>query len=148
MSRSGRTQARRWHENLSDLQSDPRYRRITARMSMSHTTGLPGWRWFEPDQKLRIHFEPGEKFSYSGEGMTLLQVVIAKAHGQDSRAADAGTCVRTVWHAMSSYTWQPRFEADYAVGHAPDGKVYPKDKDNAPARRARSRRRLTTTRAS
>jgi serine-type D-Ala-D-Ala carboxypeptidase/endopeptidase len=46
-----------WHEDLRDLRSDPRYRRITARMSMSHTTGLPGWRWFEPDQKLHIHFE-------------------------------------------------------------------------------------------
>ena len=45
-----------WHEDLSDLRSDPRYQLITARMSMSHTTGLPGWRWFEPDQKLRIHF--------------------------------------------------------------------------------------------
>ena len=45
---------------------------------MSHTTGLPGWRWFEPDQKLRIHYEPGEKFSCSGEAMTLLQIVIQK----------------------------------------------------------------------
>ena len=71
-----------WHEDLSDLRSDPRYRRITARMSMSHTTGLPGWRWFEPDQKLRIHSEPGERFIYSGEGMTLLQVVIEKMTGK------------------------------------------------------------------
>lgn len=35
-------------------------------MSLSYTTGLPSWRWFEPDQKLRIHFEPGERYSYSG----------------------------------------------------------------------------------
>jgi CubicO group peptidase (beta-lactamase class C family) len=33
---------------------------------------------------------------------------------------------------MSSYKWQPRFESDYAVGHAADGKTYKKDKDNAP----------------
>jgi CubicO group peptidase (beta-lactamase class C family) len=33
---------------------------------------------------------------------------------------------------MSSYTWQPRFEADYAVGHRADGTTYPRDKDNAP----------------
>ena len=32
----------------------------------------------------------------------------------------------------SSYTWQARFERDYAVGHRTDGTVYPKDKDNAP----------------
>lgn len=42
---------------------------------------------------------------------------------------------------MSSYTWQPRFETDYALGHASDGKVYPKDKDNA----ARAPNTLETT---
>lgn len=32
----------------------------------------------------------------------------------------------------SSYTWQPGYESDYCVGHDKTGKVYPKDKDNAP----------------
>ena len=130
-----------WHEDLSDLRSDPRYRRITARMSMSHTTGLPGWRWFEPDQKLRIHFEPGERFSYSGEGMTLLQVVIEKLTGKPLEQLMQEHVFGPYGMRMSSYTWQPRFEADYAVGHAPDGKVYPKDKDNA----ARAPSTLETT---
>lgn len=121
-----------WHEDLSDLRSDPRYRRITARMSMSHTTGLPGWRWFEPDQKLRIHFEPGSRYSYSGEGMTLLQIVIQKITGKSLEELMHEHVFGPYGMTMSSYTWQPRFEADYAVGHASDGKVYPKDKDNAP----------------
>ena len=121
-----------WHENLGDLQSDPRHRRITARMSMSHTTGLPGWRWFEPDQKLRIHFEPGEKFSYSGEGMTFLQIVIEKITGKPLEQLMQELVFGPYGMTMSSYTWQPRFEADYAVGHASSGKPYPKDKDNAP----------------
>jgi serine-type D-Ala-D-Ala carboxypeptidase/endopeptidase len=55
-----------WHEDLSDLRSDPRYRRITPRMSMSHTTGLPGWRWFEriasPSERSR---RPSD-YDYSG----------------------------------------------------------------------------------
>ncbi|MGB2713232.1 MAG: alpha/beta fold hydrolase [Vicinamibacterales bacterium] len=130
-----------WHENLSDLRSDPRYQRITARMSMSHTTGLPGWRWFEPDQKLRIHFEPGEKFSYSGEGMTLLQIVIDKITGTTLEPLMQEYVFRPYAMKMSSYTWQPRFEVDYAVGHASDGKPYPKDKDNA----ARAPSTLETT---
>ncbi|NNF52701.1 MAG: beta-lactamase family protein, partial [Gammaproteobacteria bacterium] len=58
-----------WHEDLTALCDDPRYRDITARMALAHTTGMPGWRWFEPDQKLRIKFEPGERYFYSGEGM-------------------------------------------------------------------------------
>jgi serine-type D-Ala-D-Ala carboxypeptidase/endopeptidase len=43
--------------------------------------------------------------------------------------------------ATSSYTWQERFEKDYAVGHKADGTVYPKDKDNA----ARAPSTLETT---
>jgi serine-type D-Ala-D-Ala carboxypeptidase/endopeptidase len=121
-----------WHEDLRDLRSDPRYRRITARMCMSHTTGLPGWRWFEPDQKLRIHFEPGARFSYSGEGMTFLQVVIEKITGKPLETLMQKQVFGPYGMTMSSYTWQPRFEADYAIGHASDGKAYPKDKDNAP----------------
>jgi CubicO group peptidase (beta-lactamase class C family) len=130
-----------WHEDLSDLRSDPRYRRITARMSMSHTTGLPGWRWFEPDQKLRIHFEPGSRFSYSGEGMTLLQIVIQKITGKSLEELMREHVFGPYGMTMSSYTWQPRFESDYAVGHASDGKPYPKDKDNA----ARAPSTLETT---
>ena len=130
-----------WHEDLSDLRSDPRYQLITARMSMSHTTGLPGWRWFEPDQKLRIHFEPGERFSYSGEGMTLLQVVIERVTGRSLEELMQEHVFGPLGMTMSSYTWQSRFEANYAVGHAGDGKVYPKDKDNA----ARAPSTLETT---
>jgi serine-type D-Ala-D-Ala carboxypeptidase/endopeptidase len=130
-----------WHEDLRDLRTDPRYRRITARMSMSHTTGLPGWRWFEPDRKLRIHFEPGERFSSSGEGMTLLQIVIEKVTGKPLERLMQEHVFGPYGMAMSSYTWQPRFEADYAVGHASDGTVHPKDKDNA----ARAPSTLETT---
>lgn len=121
-----------WHEDLSDLRAEPRYQRITARMSMSHTTGLPGWRWYEPDQKLHIHFEPGSQFSYSGEGMTLLQIVIQKITGKTLEQLMQEHLFTPLGMTMSSYTWQPRFEADYAVGHMADGKVHQKDKDNAP----------------
>jgi CubicO group peptidase (beta-lactamase class C family) len=130
-----------WHEDLSDLRSDPRLGRITARMSMSHTTGLPGWRWFEPDQKLRIHYEPGERFSYSGEGMTLLQIVIQKMTGKPLEQLMQEHVFGPYGMTTSSYTWQPRFEVDYAVGHTSDGRVYPKDKDNA----ARAPSTLETT---
>ena len=40
--------------------------------------------WFiEPDQKLHIHFEPGTRYSYSGEGFILLQFAIE--HGGKAR---------------------------------------------------------------
>lgn len=83
-------------------------------------------------QKLHIHFEPGERFGYSGEGMTLLQIVIQKVTGKSLEELMQEHVFGPYGMTMSSYRWQPRFEAEYAVGHASDGKPYPKDKDNAP----------------
>ncbi len=130
-----------WHADLSDLRDAPRFRQITARMSLSHTTGLPNWRWIEPDHKLRIHFEPGERYSYSGEGMTLLQVVLEKLTGKPLEQLAQELVFEPYGMQTSSYTWQPRFEASYAVGHRADGTAYPKDKDNDP----RSASTLETT---
>jgi len=59
-----------------DLADDSRYKKITARMLLSHTSGFPNWRWFNEDRKLNINFEPGSKFAYSGEGINLLQLVV------------------------------------------------------------------------
>lgn len=36
------------YEYFSDLKSDNRWKSITARMCLSHTTGLPNVRWFHP----------------------------------------------------------------------------------------------------
>jgi CubicO group peptidase (beta-lactamase class C family) len=132
---------RAWHEDFADLRDEPRYRRITARMSLSHTTGFPNWRWFEPDRKLRIHFEPGERYSYSGEGMTFLQVVLEKLTGKPLEQLMQEEVFGPYGMRTSSYTWQERFERHHAVGHAADGTAYPKDKDNA----ARAPSTLETT---
>ena len=49
---------------LHDLKNDERYKQITTRMCLSHSTGLPNWRWINnPDKKLRIHFDPGTSHS-------------------------------------------------------------------------------------
>ena len=47
-----------------DLAGDARYKKITARMLLSHTSGLPNWRWFTDEKSLRIYFEPGSRFAY------------------------------------------------------------------------------------
>jgi CubicO group peptidase (beta-lactamase class C family) len=69
--------------DYSSLKADERYKQITPRMCLAHTTGLPNWAWLEPDKKLKINFEPGTRYSYSGEGMFLLQFVIEKLTGRD-----------------------------------------------------------------
>lgn len=67
-----------------ELEHDDRYKLITARMVLCHTTGLPNWRGMVPDQKLNIQFTPGEQFSYSGEAYQYLAQVAAHITKNDS----------------------------------------------------------------
>lgn len=69
---------------------DPRLAQITARRVLSHTSGLPNWR--SPDKPLRIAFEPGSQWSYSGEGYHYLQTVVTRLAGHaDPDPAHCGT---------------------------------------------------------
>jgi CubicO group peptidase (beta-lactamase class C family) len=49
-----------------DVAADPRHRRLTARLALTHRTGFPNWR-YETGGKLVFKNEPGA-VGYSGEG--------------------------------------------------------------------------------
>lgn len=59
-----------------DIAYDERYKKITARMVLSHRSGFPNWRENEKDKKLKIKFEPGTDYEYSGEGYQYLAMVL------------------------------------------------------------------------
>ena len=124
--------ATRWHDNYSDLATDTLYSKITARMCLNHTTGFPNWRWFEPDRKLRVKFEPGSRYSYSGEGFVYLQVVLEKLLGSGLEELAQEKIFRPLGMKHSAYEWHTAFEKDFAYGHTSEGEIYPKDKDNEP----------------
>lgn len=56
---------------------DDRYKKITARMVLNHTTGLPNW---SETEKIHLLSKPGTQFSYSGEAFMYLAKVIAKLY--------------------------------------------------------------------
>jgi len=101
----------------TDLAGDPRANRITARMLLSHTSGFPNWRAFEDDRKLKIHFEPGSRYAYSGEGILLLQLVVETI----TKAPLAELMRRHVFSPLgmtrTSMVWEDHFESDYANGY-------------------------------
>lgn len=66
-----------------DIMHDNRYKNITARMVLSHRSGLPNWRENEKDKKLAIKFDPGTAFEYSGEGYQYLAMVLKQIEGGD-----------------------------------------------------------------
>ncbi|MEO0468319.1 MAG: serine hydrolase domain-containing protein [Bacteroidota bacterium] len=62
-----------------DIEHDERYKLITPRMVLSHTTGLPNWR----KGQLDIQFTPGTKYLYSGEGFQYLARALAAVNNVD-----------------------------------------------------------------
>jgi D-alanyl-D-alanine-carboxypeptidase/D-alanyl-D-alanine-endopeptidase len=122
----------RWHDDFSALASDTLYHKITARMCLSHTSGFPNWRWYQPDQKLRVLFEPGERYLYSGEGMVYLQVVLEHMLGKNLEVLAQEKVFKPLGMHNTSYEWKPAYEDNFAYGHAATGAIFGKDKDNEP----------------
>ncbi|MBN2733186.1 MAG: beta-lactamase family protein [Balneolaceae bacterium] len=118
---------------FANLAGDERYKTITARMCLAHTTGLPNWRWisrtnkFTPEGKIHFYFDPGTEYSYSGEGMQLLQYVVENITGKGLEELARQRVFDPLKMNMTSYLWQKRFEGNYANGHTSTQEVIPKD---------------------
>lgn len=110
------------YEKYRDLAGDARVDTITPRMLLAHTSGLPNWRWIEDDKTLRIHFAPGSRFAYSGEGIDLLQFAVETG----ARAPLQELMRRHVFEpfgmSRSSMVWEDRFEDDHVVEYDEQGR--------------------------
>lgn len=62
----------------SDIAKDPRSKQLTTRIILSHQTGFPNWRSETENNKLQFLFDPGTKYSYSGEGFEYLRKALEK----------------------------------------------------------------------
>jgi len=114
-----------------DLAGDPRWRRITPRMALTHSTGFANFWFSEPDQKLRIHFDPGSQFSYSGEGLILLQFAIEHGKASQGLGLDVGDLTQANFTRLgmtrTSLQWRPDFRPNLADGWNDKGE--PQDHD-------------------
>ena len=119
-----------------NLANDKRYENITARMCLSHTTGFPNWRWmtkendFFREGKIRFLIDPGTRYSYSGEGINLLQFVIEKITGKGLEELTQERVFKPLEMDMTSYIWRKKFENQFCYGHTSEEKVIPKDKED------------------
>jgi CubicO group peptidase (beta-lactamase class C family) len=108
----------------ADLKGDARVKKITARMCLAHTSGLPNYREYEPDQKLRIKAEPGSRYNYSGEGIYLLQFVIEQITGVDYETLAQEKVFQPLHMTESSYVWQKGYEKKCCLGHDRQKQTY------------------------
>jgi CubicO group peptidase (beta-lactamase class C family) len=103
--------------SYSDLAGDERYEKITARMLLDHTSGFPNWRRFNDDRKLHIHFEPGSRFAYSGEGIALLQLIVETITKKSLADLMRERVFQPLGMTRTSMVWSLRFESDHANGY-------------------------------
>ena len=117
--------------------TDERYRNITARMVLSHTSGFPNWRWFDPAPKesgiergaMYIKKEPGE-FTYSGEAYHYLARVLMKLTRKDeTNFEDILNKYTKLDNEKDFYwTWRPSLSDKKVFGHkngVPTNKDWP-----------------------
>ncbi|SHF62230.1 serine hydrolase domain-containing protein [Chryseobacterium sp. OV279] len=128
------------YEYFSDLQGDSRWKSITARMCLDHTTGLPNVRWFHPKTgkqdtigTMKIYFNPGTKYAYSGEGYKLLQLVVEEITGKNIDELAREKIFNPFAMTRTGYIWHESFgDSNVAVGHMNNGDINKKKKRTEP----------------
>jgi CubicO group peptidase (beta-lactamase class C family) len=126
------------------LKGDARLDLITARHVLSHTSGFQNWR--SEKEPLSIHFAPGEKYMYSGEGYNYLQTVVTHLLGQEFEAYMKARLLDPLGMTASGYAWTSALGKRMARPHDPNGKpIDNKKSDSAGVARYGSAGALLTT---
>ncbi len=99
------------------LEHDRRYEQITARIALSHGTGLPNW----GGDRLDLSFDPGTGFNYSGEGYLYLQKTLEKLTGKPINIFVQEEVFEPLRMKNSSFVWRDDFEGRAASGHFDQG---------------------------
>ncbi|MCX6215212.1 serine hydrolase domain-containing protein [Spirosoma sp.] len=113
-----------------DAADDERYKKITARLVLSHRTGFPNWRKNRKLPKLSMVAPPGERFGYSGEGYVYLQKVVEKISGKPLNTIMTEQVFTPLKMTRSSYIWNPAFDANFGLPHDQEGQAETKYKSN------------------
>ncbi len=97
---------------------------ITARMILSHTSGMPNWRKGDEERNppLPIYFKPGTKFLYSGEGIYYLQKVVEYINNESLESFSRRILFDKLGLKSTSFVWTEELDKQIATGHNADGK--------------------------
>ncbi len=95
---------------------DPRGNKITARLVLSHSSGLRNWRQ-RADQPLVPDFEPGARFQYSGEGIYYLQRAVEHITGMGFEQFMEERLFNPLGMSSSTYSWRRDVAGRLVSGH-------------------------------
>ena len=101
---------------------DPRITKVTARHVLNHTGGFPNWQRQRDEGDLKMYFEPGERYAYSGEGFQYLKLVIEKLTGRPPLDVITELTLEPFGMTESDLVWPSRrSDPLLALGHEKDG---------------------------
>jgi CubicO group peptidase (beta-lactamase class C family) len=95
--------------------ADERVSSITAKHVLGHSAGLPNWR--NADLPLKTYFQPGTRFSYSGEGFLYLQKAVEAITEEKLHTLVKRLVLKPFAMARSSFIWDWRFDGNRAYPH-------------------------------
>ena len=113
----------RYRVRGSELVKDPRWQLVTPRMLLSHTAGFANFSELEPDGKIHIHFTPGTRFAYSGEGLNMLQFVLEQTMGTTIDRAMAEDIFKPLGMKQTGMVWQRSFDENAGLRYGVKGNL-------------------------
>jgi CubicO group peptidase (beta-lactamase class C family) len=119
--------------DYTDLEKDERWRKLTPRILLTHSSGFANFRWLEPDRKLRFHFDPGTRYAYAGEGFYILQLVLERGLGLDTGREMQRRVFDRFGMRNTSMQWRADFAQNLADGYTLEGKMEPHDERSRPS---------------
>ncbi|MBK9708629.1 MAG: beta-lactamase family protein [Acidobacteria bacterium] len=115
------------YDDYHDLAGDARWKALTLRILLTHTSGFANLRSLEDDGKLRFHNDPGTRYGYSGEGFYLAQLVLEEALHLDVGREMQTRVFNRFGMSRTSMQWRPDFRVNLADGFRIDGTPEPHD---------------------
>lgn len=104
------------------LKNDPNKELFTARLVLTHQTGLVNWT--NPrGSELQTKFVPGTDYMYSGEAYQYLQLVAEKITGKTLDQICSEYIFKPFGMTKSHYVYRNEMEKNMALGHADDTKL-------------------------
>ncbi len=114
-----------------DVNEDPNLWKLTTRHVLSHQTGFLNWRWMDPGKKLRFTFEPGTRYSYSGEGFEYLRRALEAKLGTPLETLAGQLVLDPLGMRDTRFFWGPATaESRFALGFNAKGAPYKLEKWN------------------
>lgn len=108
-----------------DIANDPKTKKLTTRLILSHQAGFPNWRWNNPDKKLHFESEPGTKYQYSGEGFEYLRKALEKKFNKTLDQLAKELIFDPLQMNDTNYIWDKKTdESRFAIGYDSKGNAY------------------------